>query len=83
MAWYAPRMGLFSQSPTVAARRLAEIERKLDLIMAHLGIELPPDEHEDVRALAVSGQKIEAIKRYRDKTGAGLAEAKEYVDSIA
>ena len=38
---------------------------------------------EDVRTLALSGQKIEAIKRYRDKTGAGMAEAKEYVDSIA
>lgn len=66
---------------TVAARRLAEIERKLDLIMAHLGIEPPPDEHEDASALALSGQKIEAIKRYREKTEA--AEAKEYVDSIA
>ncbi len=75
-------MGLFSQSPTVAARRLAEIERKLDLIIAHLGIALPHDEHEDVRALALSGQKLEAIKRYREKTGAGLAEAKEYVDAI-
>jgi ribosomal protein L7/L12 len=31
---------------------------------------------ESVRA----GNKIEAIKRYRDETGAGLKEAKEFVE---
>lgn len=75
-------MGFFTQTPSANSRRLAEIERKLDLILAHLGIEIPPDEHEDVRALALSGEKIEAIKRYREKTGVSLAEAKQYVDSI-
>lgn len=74
-------MGLFS-SPTISARRLVEIERKLDAIMDHFGIELPAREHDDVRDLAISGRKIDAIKRYREKTGVGLAEAKEYVDSL-
>ena len=31
---------------------------------------------------ARSGQKIEAIKRYRELTGAGLAEAKQVVDGL-
>ena len=36
----------------------------------------------DVRALALQGQKIQAIKLYRELTGAGLKEAKDYVDSL-
>ena len=37
---------------------------------------------DELRALIESGQKIEAIKRYREMTGAGLAEAKEAVEAI-
>jgi ribosomal protein L7/L12 len=37
---------------------------------------------DEIRALLESGQKIEAIKRYREMTGAGLAEAKEAVEAI-
>ena len=36
----------------------------------------------DVVALARDGKKIEAIKRYREITGVGLAEAKEVVDRL-
>jgi ribosomal protein L7/L12 len=36
----------------------------------------------DVHLLAQQGQKIEAIKRYRQLTGVGLKEAKEYVDRL-
>jgi ribosomal protein L7/L12 len=36
----------------------------------------------EVHALAVRGQKIEAIKLYRELTGVGLKEAKDYVDSL-
>jgi ribosomal protein L7/L12 len=36
----------------------------------------------EVVALARSGQKIEAIKRYRELTGAGLAEAKQAVEAL-
>ena len=36
----------------------------------------------DVVALAQSGKKIEAIKRYRELTGVGLREAKDVVDGI-
>ncbi len=74
-------MGLFSSTTDGAtSARLARLERKIDAIIAHLGIELPDDGMEDIRALAASGQKIAAIKEYRNRTGAGLAEAKNAVE---
>jgi len=36
----------------------------------------------EIKNLLVSGRKIEAIKRYREETGAGLAEAKDAVESL-
>lgn len=58
------------------------IERKLDAIMAQLGIEVAPEEHEDLRTLMRNGRKIEAIKLYREQSGVGLAEAKAFVESL-
>ena len=48
------------------------------------GISQPPGEASlaEVHALAVQGQKIQAIKLYRELTGVGLKEAKDYVDSL-
>jgi len=37
---------------------------------------------EEVRKLAASGQKIEAIKLIRERTGLGLKEAKDLVDRL-
>lgn len=43
----------------------------------------PPDKLiDDVCDLAQSGQKVEAIKLYRQTTGAGLKEAKEAVEAL-
>ncbi|HUT11050.1 MAG TPA: ribosomal protein L7/L12 [Thermoguttaceae bacterium] len=36
----------------------------------------------ELQALVAAGRKIEAIKRYRELTGAGLAEAKNAVESL-
>jgi ribosomal protein L7/L12 len=36
----------------------------------------------EVRALAASDQKINAIKLYREKTGVGLKEAKDAVEGM-
>jgi ribosomal protein L7/L12 len=41
------------------------------------------DELERIRAAISSGRKIEAIKIYREASGAGLAEAKEFVEAFA
>jgi ribosomal protein L7/L12 len=45
--------------------------------------ELNPDSLEDaIRSLLTQGQKIAAIKLYREQTGVGLAEAKNAVEMI-
>lgn len=64
------------------AARLRRIERKLDAIMAHLGI-AEADRcglSSQAKLYADSGQKIAAIKQHREDTGAGLAEAKQVVE---
>ncbi|MFI1334942.1 ribosomal protein L7/L12 [Streptomyces sp. NPDC020845] len=63
-------------------RRTAQLTRKLDLILDHLGIEEPQPELAPVRALLVEGKKLHAIKAYREITGADLKEAKEAVERM-
>jgi len=64
--------------------RMDRVERKLDLIIKHLGIEeLGPAQQDSVDELLRQGKKIEAIKRYREITGAGLKDAKEAVERRA
>jgi ribosomal protein L7/L12 len=47
------------------------------------GIDAPPAASlGEVQRLALQGQKIQAIKLYRQLTGAGLKEAKDYVDTL-
>ncbi|MEV4280023.1 ribosomal protein L7/L12 [Actinoplanes xinjiangensis] len=66
------------------AQKLAAVERKLDLIMAHLGISEPePDVPGAVLQELLAGRKIQAIKEYRDATGVGLKEAKDAVEFLA
>ena len=36
----------------------------------------------ELKELVVDGRKIEAIKLYRDRTGAGLREAKDAIDAL-
>jgi hypothetical protein len=60
---------------------LNRLERKLDMPLEHAGIQvpqssLPPASAEALRA----GNKIKAIKLYRDTTGEGLKEAKDAVE---
>ena len=63
----------------VDSGRLLRIEKKLDLILNQLGLEFPPFSDE-VRQAADSGNKILAIKLYREETGLGLAQAKKDVE---
>ena len=58
------------------------IERKLDLIIKHLNINPNQDVNPQIMDLLKAGQKIQAIKLYRQTTGAGLKEAKDYVESL-
>jgi hypothetical protein len=62
-------------------RRLRDIEHKLNLVMAHLGIENVPPPGTAWQERADSGDKIGAIKAYREDHGVGLADAKKAVEA--
>ncbi len=68
------------------ARRLQDVERKLNLIIAHLGIDpaapITPSSHV-VSLAADPHQRIAAIRAYRQQTGAGLKDAMAVIDRIA
>ena len=70
--------------------RLNRLERKVDFLLRELNLvereeaallDFDPDLTE-VAALVRQNRKIEAIKLYRELTGAGLKEAKEAVDRL-
>jgi ribosomal protein L7/L12 len=66
-------------------RRVQELERKINLVLSHLGIdptaEVAPSSH--VVSLASDPrQRIAAIKAYREQTGAGIREAKAVIDKL-
>ncbi|MCX4989646.1 MULTISPECIES: ribosomal protein L7/L12 [unclassified Streptomyces] len=63
-------------------RRIAHVERRLDLILDHLGIREDPPHLPQVTAFLRDGKKIQAIKAYREATGAGLKEAKDAVERM-
>jgi hypothetical protein len=63
-------------------QRLRSLERRVDLILKHLGIDPNQGINPQVQELMKAGQKIQAIKLYRELTGAGLKEAKDYVESL-
>ncbi|RAG84799.1 hypothetical protein DN069_15295 [Streptacidiphilus pinicola] len=79
-------------------QRLAAIEEKLDLVLARLGAlgalgALPlavtdapldsPQDADPVLELVRLGKKIQAIKVYRERTGASLRQAKDEIDAMA
>lgn len=64
-----------------SATRLTAVQRKLDLVMDHLGIAAP--EEAEVAHHLENGRTIEAVRAYRKHTGVSLLEAKQAVDRIA
>jgi hypothetical protein len=77
-------IGRSSAGQQETAIRLKLIEHKLQLIMNQLEIAEPePPELPRVIAYLELGQKIAAIKAYREVTGVGLAEAKASVEQLA
>ena len=63
---------------------LSRIEAKLDLVLQHAGLKYVP--YANLPAPVINalqnGKKIEAIKLYREATGAGLKEAKELIEEV-
>lgn len=65
-----------------SGRRLGRLEQKVDLILTHLGLDPNQGVNLEIMELMKTGQKIQAIKLYREQTGVGLKEAKDYVESL-
>lgn len=68
--------------------RVAELEDKMKFLYRRLNIEYIEGDaaqavNSKVRALLLKGNKIEAIKVYREIYNVGLAEAKQAVDAMA
>ncbi|GAB97191.1 ribosomal protein L7/L12 [Kineosphaera limosa] len=68
-------------------RRVTALEATVREVCKQTGIDprslpQPQRPHQEVLDLLRSGKKIQAVKRYRELTGAGLREAKEAVDEI-
>jgi len=62
--------------------QLGRLERKVDRLLKSAGGDVAALTNEEIAALIREGKKIEAIKAYRELTGAGLAEAKNYIESL-
>ena len=64
--------------------RLARLDAKVDALLKAAGVEFDPfrDVPPDVREALERGETILAVKRFRQATGAGLKEAKEFVDGV-
>lgn len=64
--------------------RLSRLDAKIDALLRHSGVEF--DEFQgvpaDVQEAVERGETILAIKRFRQATGAGLKEAKAFVDEV-
>lgn len=64
--------------------RIHRINAKLDALLAEAGIDFDPlaDVGADVREALERGDKIAAIKLYREATGESLKDAKAYVETL-
>ncbi|MEU3145357.1 MULTISPECIES: hypothetical protein [unclassified Streptomyces] len=65
-----------------AERNIARLERKLDLVLEHLDLREEAPGEGGIAALAREGRTVQAVKAYREATGAGLLEAKQAVDRM-
>lgn len=62
--------------------QIARLERKVDLILTHLGIGHDDHVPDIVIGLARAGRTLEAIREYRRLTGASLSVAKREVEYL-
>ena len=71
----------------MSEERIRRLEEQVDHLYRHLGLGQPGAGTSaggldaDIQQLVSSGKKINAIKLYRERTGAGLAEAKYAIEA--
>jgi ribosomal protein L7/L12 len=75
-------MSNLSRQAERQARQLRAIERRIQLIMDHLGASEPAQPMPEVMRHLEAGRKLPAIKAYREVTGVSLKEAKEAVEAL-
>ena len=67
-------------------QRVAQLERQVEFLLTQLKLTYVDQPYKgvdpDIAELVGKGQLIEAIKLYREKTGAGLREAKDFIESL-
>jgi ribosomal protein L7/L12 len=67
-------------------RRLSQLERKVDFMLTALKLDYqePPEPlyMAQIRSLVAAQKIIDAIKVYRENTGASLADAKNFVEHM-
>jgi len=77
---------VFGGSAAIIGRQrvdLRRLDRKLDALLKHQGVPLPPIVSEEVqRILRDPGKKSEAIKLHREQTGLDLADAMADVEAF-
>lgn len=63
---------------------IARINATLYRIEKHMGVVNEETENidEELKVFISEGKMVKAVKRYREATGLGLKEAKEYVDRL-
>jgi ribosomal protein L7/L12 len=68
------------------SRRLSALERKVDFILTALKLDYqePPEPAymAQIRALVAQHMIVDAIKLYRENTGASMSDAKNYVETM-
>lgn len=84
ITWVVIGLLLLSSIGSAISQLRKDIKRTntiLEKIAKQIGVPEPPVD-EELKSLISDGQKIRAIKRYRDFTGVGLKEAKDYIDNL-
>lgn len=76
-----------SQSIAAVSRRIEAVEWNVARLLTQAGLQweeppAPEGPDAEIVALVQAGNKLEAIKRYRELTGADLATAKQAVDQL-
>ena len=90
MTWYywlslILGLGVFGSLMGGHIQRLQEVERKLNLLLEHAGLDplAPVEPSQTVKDLALDpSRKIEAIRQYRKETGAGLKDAAKVIEAV-
>jgi hypothetical protein len=63
---------------------ISRLDTKLDLLLKHAGIEYDPYKNLPLEVIDAvrRGNKIEAIKRYRESSGVSLKQAKDFIEEV-